>query len=80
MYYEASEVVDDIMTGAIMTPGDKQHQISRGDNYNKFYLLLPACDYDYCRVPGTRQLPPLEEGEDNSNFAPKKLRKIQIDR
>ena len=20
--------------------GDKQHQISRGDNYNKFYLLL----------------------------------------
>ena len=23
-----------------IVPGDKQHQISRGDNYNKFYLLL----------------------------------------
>ena len=35
-------------------------------------------DYDYCRVPGTRQLSPLEVGEDNSKFEPKKLRKIQI--
>ena len=34
-------------------------------------------DFDYC-VPGTRQLSPLEEGEDNSQFEPKKLRKIQI--
>ena len=34
-------------------------------------------DYDYCRVPGTRQLSPLEVGEDNSNLEPKKLRKIQ---
>ena len=35
-------------------------------------------DYDYCRVPGTRQLSPLEVGEDNSKLEPKKLRKIQI--
>ena len=25
-------------------------------------------DYDYCRVPGTRQLSPHEVGEDNSEF------------
>ena len=36
-------------------------------------------DYDYCRVPGTRQLSPLEVGEDNSKSEPKKLGKIQID-
>ena len=24
----------------LKTLGDKQHQISHGDNYNKFYLLL----------------------------------------
>ena len=35
-------------------------------------------DYDYCQVPGTRQLSSLEVGEDNSKFEPKKLRKIQI--
>ena len=35
-------------------------------------------DYDYCRVPGTRQLSPLEVGEDNSKFEPKKLRKVEI--
>ena len=35
-------------------------------------------DYDFCRVPGTRQLSPLEVGEDNSKFEPQKLRKIQI--
>ena len=35
-------------------------------------------DYDYCRVLGTRQLSPLEVGEDNSKLEPKKLRKIQI--
>ena len=30
------------MSPCLMTkpPGDKQYQISRGDNYNKFYLLL----------------------------------------
>ena len=27
-------------TGRARRLGDKQHQISRGDNYNKFYLLL----------------------------------------
>ena len=35
-------------------------------------------DYDYCRVPGMRQLSPLEIGEDNSKFEPNKIRKIQI--
>ena len=35
-------------------------------------------DYDYCRVPGTRQLSPLEVGEDISSLEPKKLRKIQV--
>ena len=34
-------------------------------------------DYDYCRLPGTRQLSPLDVGEDNSNLKPKKLRKIK---
>ena len=36
-------------------------------------------DYDYCRVPETRQLSSLEAGEDNSNLETKKIRKIQID-
>ena len=31
-------------------------------------------DYDYCRVPGTRQLSPLEVGENNSKFEPKKTK------
>ena len=31
-------------------------------------------DYDYCQVPGTRQLCPLEVGEDNSKFEPKKIK------
>ena len=35
-------------------------------------------DYEYCRVPGTRQLSPLEVGEDNLKFEPEKLRKIQV--
>ena len=35
-------------------------------------------DYDYCRVPGTRQLYPLKVGEDNSKSKHKKLRKIPI--
>ena len=35
-------------------------------------------DYDYCRVPGTLPLSPLEVGEDNSKFKHKNLRKIQI--
>ena len=35
-------------------------------------------DYDYCQVPGTRQLSPVEVGEDNSKFEPRKLRKNQI--
>ena len=35
-------------------------------------------DYDYCRVPVTRQLSPLEVGEDDSKLEPKKLTKIQI--
>ena len=29
-------------------------------------------DYDYCWVPGTRQLSPVEVGEHNSEFEPKK--------
>ena len=29
-------------------------------------------DYDYCRVPGTRQLSPLEVGDYNSKFEPKR--------
>ena len=29
-------------------------------------------DCDYCRVPATRQLSPLEVGEDNSNLEQKK--------
>ena len=32
-------------------------------------------DYGYCRVPGTRQLSPLEVGEYNSKLDPKKLSK-----
>ena len=35
-------------------------------------------DYDSCRVPETWQMSPLEVGQDNSKFEPKKLRKIQI--
>ena len=35
-------------------------------------------DYVYCRVPGTRQLSPLEVGEDNSKFVPKKLKSINM--
>ena len=35
-------------------------------------------DHDYSQVPGTRQLSPLEVGEDNSKYEPKKLRKSQI--
>ena len=35
-------------------------------------------DYDSCRVSGTRQLSPLEVGEDSSKFEPKKLRKNQV--
>ena len=31
--------------------------------------------YDYCRVPGTRQLTHFEEGEDNSNFELTKSKK-----
>ena len=34
-------------------------------------------DYDYCRVPGTRRLSPLEIGEDNSKFKHKNLRKFK---
>ena len=43
-------------------------------------LKVVRGDYDYCQVPGTRQLSSLEVGlgEDNSNLEPKKLRKIQI--
>ena len=52
--------------------------------YEKHFFLkmimdcLIRGDYDYCRVPGTWQLSPLEVGEDNSKFEPKTLRKIQI--
>ena len=42
------------------------------------YMAIIRGNYDYCRVPGTWQLSPLEVGEDNSNIEPKKLRKIQI--
>ena len=35
-------------------------------------------NYDYCRVMGTRQLSPLEVGEDNSKFEPKKLKKFKF--
>ena len=35
-------------------------------------------DYDYCRVLGTRQLYPLEVGEDNPKSAPKKFKLVQI--
>ena len=35
-------------------------------------------DYDYCRVPGTQQLSPLEVGEDNSRFEPKNLKSINM--
>ena len=41
-------------------------------------MFLSRDDYDYSQKLGTRQLPPLEVGEDNSNLGPKKLRKIQI--
>ena len=39
---------------------------------------LSSGDYDYCRMMGTWQLSPLEVGEDNLTFEPKKFRKIQI--
>ena len=48
--------------------------ISQSIEHTKSYCSRG--DYDYCRVPGTRQLSPLEVGEDNSKFEPKKLRKI----
>ena len=35
-------------------------------------------DYDYCRVPGTWQLSPLEVGEDNSKLEPKKFKSIDM--
>ena len=35
-------------------------------------------DYDYWRVPLTRQLSPLEVGEDNSKFKPKKFKSINM--
>ena len=38
---------------------------------------LPISYKDYCHVLGTRQLSPLEVGEDNPKFEPKKLREIQ---
>ena len=44
----------------------------------KYRLLHTRGDYDYCRVPGTRQLYILEVGEDNSKLKLKKLRKTQI--
>ena len=34
-------------------------------------LFVSRGDYDYCRVPGTWQLSPLEVGENNSKFEPK---------
>mgnify|MGYP001796591655 FL=1 len=37
-------------------------------------MLRGRGDYDYCRVPGTRQLSPLE---DNSKSEPKKLEKFK---
>ena len=43
-----------------------------------FYVVLYRGDYDYCRVPGTLQLSPLEVGEDNSKLEPRNLRKNQI--
>ena len=42
------------------------------------YPIQTRGDYDYCQVPGTRQLSPHEVGEDNSKFEQKKLRKVQI--
>ena len=42
------------------------------------WLAVIRGDYDYCRVPGTRQLSPLDVGEDNSNLETKKLRKNQV--
>ena len=35
-------------------------------------------DYDHCRVPGARQLSPLEVGEDNSKLEPKKFKSIDM--
>ena len=35
-------------------------------------------DYDYCPVPGTRQLSPFEVGEDNSKFESEKQKILQI--
>ena len=40
-----------------------------------FLIKKTRGDYDYCQVPGTRQLSPLEVGEDNSKFEPKKIKK-----
>ena len=34
-------------------------------------------DYDYCRVPGTRQLSPLEVGQDNSKIELKNEEKFK---
>ena len=44
------------------------------------WMIQKGGDYDYCRVSGTRQLSPLEVGEDNSNFKPEKLRKFRFHR
>ena len=57
------------------------HQTGNQHKIDKIYVLLvqhKQGDYDFCQVPGTRQLSPLEVGEDNSYLEPKKLRKIQI--
>ena len=43
--------------------------------HNRYKYNIKQGDYDYCRVPGTRQLSPLEGGEDNSNFKHKKIEK-----
>ena len=42
-------------------------------NNRNHTIMVPLSrgDYDYCRVPGTQQLSPLEVGEDNSKFEPK---------
>mgnify|MGYP001795606245 CR=1 FL=1 len=34
------EIIKDIERCMKLQYGDKQHQITRGDNYNKFYLLI----------------------------------------
>ena len=34
------EIIKDIERCMKLQYGDKQHQFTRGDNYNKFYLLI----------------------------------------